>query len=216
MKIDRAKFGMAILLVVFIFLVLTGFFWNFVRDTIAVPIYYLIWISDLTLKSIPQSIFLGLLVILCVLIGSSALLGIRVNADIERAEPKPVQSQARYYFWRNVCVQLGSSAYSREKFAGESRKLILSILAYQEGIENTEAEALVSSGVLAVPETVRNLIVRQDVKSFKQVSRTENNSVLARLRRMFGEPALPRIDGQVDEVIKFIEQLLEIGDAGES
>src|SRR5437763_5437092 len=134
MRIDRRRFGLAILLVVLVFLILTGFFWNFVRDTIAVPIYYLIWISDLTLKSVPQSIFLGLLVVLCVLIGSSALLAIKVNEDIERAEPKPVQSQARYHFWRNVCVQLESSAYAREKFTGESRKLILSILVYQEGV----------------------------------------------------------------------------------
>jgi hypothetical protein len=215
MRVDRAKFGLAILLVVFVFLILTGFFWNFVRDTIAVPIYYLIWVSDLTLKSIPQSVFLGILVVLCVLIGSSALLAIRVNEDIESAEPKPVQSQARYHFWRNLCVQLDSSAYSREKFTTESRKLILSILAYQEGIESAEAEALVSNGALGVPETIRNLILRQHIQLFDQVSRTEDNSVLARLRRIFGEAALPQVDRQVDEIIGFIEQLLEIGDAGE-
>jgi hypothetical protein len=110
---------------------------------------------------------------------------------------------------------LESSAYAREKFAGESRKLILSILAYQEGIGIAEAEALVRSGVLGVPEPVRTLIVPQHIQAFTQVSRTDGNSVLARLRRIFGETALPRIDGQVDELIGFIEQLLETDDAGE-
>src|SRR5215472_12976196 len=112
MKIDRAKFALASLMVVIICLILAGFFWNFVRDTIAVPIYYLMWLGDLTLKSIPQGVFLGFLVVLFVLIGLNALLAVRVSGEVESAASRPVQSQARYHFWRYHCAQLNSSAYS--------------------------------------------------------------------------------------------------------
>src|SRR5262249_30810276 len=112
MRIDRTKLALASLLVVIIFLILAGFFWNFVRDTIAVPIYYLMWLGDLTLKSIPQGVFLGFLVVLLVLIGLNALLAVRLSGDVERAESRPEPSQARYHFWRYHCGQLKSSAYS--------------------------------------------------------------------------------------------------------
>ncbi len=79
MKIDNRRLAFVLVLGAFIFGVLALFYWDFVRDTIAFPIYYLFWVGDLVLRSISQGVYLALLVLISIVIGVNTVLGIRAG-----------------------------------------------------------------------------------------------------------------------------------------
>ena len=102
MNHDWPKIGLAVVLTAFVFILLTGFFWTFVRDWIAVPIYFLALVSDLILKSFPQQLYLALLILVCVIIGLDALWAIKLVPNVESAEQEPAPSRSRYLYRESV------------------------------------------------------------------------------------------------------------------
>ena len=211
MKLDWRKIGLAVVLAAFVFIVLTGFFWTFVRDWIAIPIYFLAWVSDLILKSFPQQLYLALLILVCVIIGLDALWAIKLVPNAESAEQKPAPSRSRYVYWRTLCAYAQASAYSREKFAAESRKLILAVLADQQGVDGAQVQLRVENGSLAVPEAIRKLITQQETTLFEGGSR--RNGTRPRWWQLFHKYIPPQQDDQATEIADFVEQLLELNHA---
>lgn len=57
MAVDKARIGLVFILLVLLFSILALVYWDFVRDTIIIPIYYIIWVIGLILKSIPQGVY---------------------------------------------------------------------------------------------------------------------------------------------------------------
>jgi hypothetical protein len=213
MHSNKAKFGLAFVATAVVFVVLTTVFWEFMRDTIVMPVYYLLWVGGLVLKSIPQETYLVLLILTSLIIGGSTLGTIGAPARTARHSQRRLSTGgARYMFWRRLCGHLTESPFSRERFALASGRLILSILAYQEGLDVPQVEAMVIDGTLNVPDVVKDLIQRRELDSSRPRSSALENAV-ARLRRLlFREeaPTDPQIDRQVDEIVAFIEHRLEI------
>jgi hypothetical protein len=215
MKIDKKRFALVLALVVFVFGVLALFYWNFVRDTIAVPIYYLLWVGDLILRSISQGVYLAFLVLLGIFIGINTVLGIRARRTTGEYEQNQFQA-TRYQHWKNLCTGLSTGRFSREMFASEARKLLLAILAYQENIDISEVEARVRDGTLQVPHPIKHLIQHKEIETPKQTVSIAQK-VMFRLRRLFYSAeslSNPQIERQVAEIISFIERQLEISHAG--
>lgn len=152
MKIDKAKITLVFTLFVFIFSVLALFFWDFTRDTIVVPIYHFIWIISLILNSIPQGAYLAILVILSLITGFTTLANIKVGQNPRHNEEDQSQTYTQYMHWKNLYDHLYINPFSRGRFAWEARKLILSILALEQGIDIDEVEALFRNGALDVSE----------------------------------------------------------------
>src|SRR4051812_1213802 len=72
-KINKVRVLVAVLVVAFIFSILTLLFWTFVRDTIVIPVYYLVWVSGLLINSVPQGLFAGLLALIGLVIAFNTL-----------------------------------------------------------------------------------------------------------------------------------------------
>ena len=211
-KLDKLRIGLVFILVTLIFSILALIYWDFVRDTIIVPIYFLIWVTSRILKSFPQTAYLALLILISILVGFNTLRGIKNKPLTSHPEAKNAEVESRYLRWRQLCARLYASPFSREQFAWEARRVILSILAYQRGIDLSEAEAMVKNGVLDVPEPIRNLVQQRDLQVSRRTPHGLKGTIL-RLRLSFRQTesqADPLIDSQVAEFIKFIERYLEI------
>jgi hypothetical protein len=212
MKSDRLKILLAFVVVALIFSLLSLVYWDFVRDAIVTPIYYVMWMGDLTLKSIPQEVFLALLLLLCIIIGVSTLERIRSRQAAPEGQRGHSIGGTRYLFWKKLCDHLDTSQFSRNHFASETRRLILSILASQEGVDVFEVEKLVATGDIAVPDSVRNLILKQEMRASKAPQNRTENWISWLRGLIFGAdaPHDSQIDQQADEIVRFIEQRLEI------
>jgi hypothetical protein len=215
MTIDKARMILVFVLLALLFSILTLVYWDFMRDTIIVPIYYLIWVISLVLKSIPQGVYFAVLVFLSLLIGFKTLESVRVERSTKRLEKDWPESGTQYLHWKSLCANMDINPFSRGRFAWEARKLILSILAYEQGIDSVEAETLVRKGMVDVPDTIRNLIEKKKIPDAR-LPRNRITSVALRLRRLLGIGSEndPQIDSAIAEIIGFIEYHLEIDHAG--
>ena len=208
---NKAKIGIVFVLALLVFSALTLLYWDFVRDTIIIPIYYFMWVGNLTLKSIPQQAFLALLMIISILIGLNTFIGIGAKATPKGFADEPSQTDSRYASWKKLCSNLSSSSFARDTFAWEARKLIIAILAYQNGIDPIEVEVRIKSETLMVPPAIKDLIQYKKIKDPPPVSQ-ENESIIVRLRRLLlkQEPQnKPPIDSPIVEIVAFIEHQLE-------
>jgi hypothetical protein len=212
MTINKTRIGIVLVVVILFFSLLTLLFWTFVRDTIIVPIYYFIWVSDLTLKSVPQEVYLAFLILVSLIIGVNTLISTRVRRFTRSVEEMPSQSDSRYSYWRKLCSNLYSSPFAQDTFAWEARKLILSIFAYQNGIETAQVEAMIRSDALPVPASIKKLIQEKKIKDFRAIPQPSENVILRLRRRLFKIEVQknPPIDDPVAEIADYIEHLLEI------
>jgi hypothetical protein len=209
---NKTKFILAVVATIGVFAILTLIFWEFMRDTIVLPVYYLIWVGDLTLKSVSQEVYLAILMLISLVIGSSALQNLPSREMIQHQRQTYSMDSARYFFWRRLYDSLTANYFSRNHFALEARKLILAILAYQEDVDVASAEDMVIDGRLRVPEAVSALIRQRKLQDSGQTLSTINTFTF-RLRRLLFKaelPADPQLDRQVREIVEFIEQRLEI------
>lgn len=209
MKRDRVKIGLTFLLIIFVFSVLTLLFWDFVRDTIVVPVYYVMWLGGLVLNSIPQGLYLAIFLLICLYLGLNTVERIRAKPVVENVPQTKGQGETRYHRWRSICSSLSASGFYRNSFAWEARKLVLSMLAYDRGIDVTEAESLVKEGKLDVPETIRELIENREFRPYQPpVNRLR--MLLKRLRLLrTDEPTDPYLERLVVEVITYLESYVE-------
>ncbi len=212
MTINQRKMGIVLVVVILAFSLLTLIYWSFVRDTIIIPIYYVIWVGDLALKSVPQGAYLAVLILISLMIGVNTLLSMRVRRSTRGVGEIHTPNDSRYTYWKKLCSNLYSSPFAQDSFAWESRKLILSIFAYQNGIEIPEVEAMIRNNVLSVPAVIKKLIEEKKIRNFIDNPQPSEN-IIFRLRRWLfpvEDPQKKSIDDAVAEIVAYIEHLLEI------
>jgi hypothetical protein len=209
---NKVKIGIVFILAVLVFSALTLLYWDFVRDTIVVPIYYFIWVGNLTLRSVPQQAFLALLMLISILIGLNTLISIGAKATPNSFTDAPSQTDSRYASWKKLCSNLSSSSFARDSFAWEARTLIIAILANQNGIEPTEVELKIKSETLVVPPSIKDLIQYRKIKDMP-LTPQGSESIIVRLGRLFRKEVPQNnspIDSPIAEIVAFIEHQLEI------
>jgi hypothetical protein len=216
-KLGKLRYVLAVLSVALMFGILTLLFWDFVRDTIVVPIYYVVWVGGLVLNSIPQGIFVGMLIIIGMLMALNTLGHMQLRPGERSPERGGAQADTRYQYWRRLSDNLYASRFSRNLFFSDARKLILSILAYEQGIDVAEVTPLVKAGALEVPANIRALFQQSEIQEAVSAP-TPSESIVRRLqRRLLGQSNSqrnPQLDSLTAEIIGFIEQHLEIPYAG--
>jgi hypothetical protein len=209
---NRAKLGLAMLVVIIIFSALSLLYWNFIRDTIVTPLYYLLWFGDLMLKSIPQEVFLGLLIVISAIIALNTLGKVRTQRRVPESERSRSVGGARYLEWKRLADFKISNRFVRNQFTWETRKLILSLIAYQENIDTATAEEIIKNDRLDVPNVVKTLIERREIPVSDKIT---SKNLFFRLRQMLpGVDDAPQTDPLSDEIIAYIEQRLEISHVG--
>jgi hypothetical protein len=213
MGVNKTRFGLVLIFVALIASIVSLFYWDFVRETVVVPIYFLLWLIDLVIKSVPQQAYLAVLALICLIMGFNTL------QRISGGQPTPSRPRiqttdiTRYTHWRRVYRNLYGNSFFRNEFGTEIRKLLLAVLAYQEGLSTAQIETMILNGTLSVPPAVTDLI-RQRGFILPAAPRTNTiQRVGQRLSRLlFYKPSQMPIqdDERVAEVIHFIEHRLEI------
>jgi hypothetical protein len=216
MTVDRAKIILVFVALVLFFSILTLVFWGFIRDIVIIPIYYFLWEMGLLLKSVPEGIYFALLVLVSLIIGFNTVVSVRAERHTRRLERQQPESITRYLHWRILCANMDANPFTRDRFAWEARKLILSIFAYEQGIDIAEAEMLVRRGDVDMPDVIRNLITEKKFPvtglRIRRIARP-----IVWLRWLFFRIEAdndPQLDALVGEITSFVEHRLEIYHAG--
>jgi hypothetical protein len=207
MRDARTRFAAAFIAVALVLGILTLVFWNFVRDAVITPIYYSLWVGGLLLNSVPQAIFLGILVLICAVIGLNALANSTGGKGRASRQPPPTPLESRYTHWERLCANMYMGQFSRHLFISDARRLILSVLAFEYRADAHQVEAMLRSGEIVVPERIRSLVLGNDAS----LSSPALSGIEAWLARLRGTPkADPQVDALLEEIITFVEDHLEI------
>lgn len=184
---------------------------DLVRVYILMPLYYFGWVLNLLIKSLHQSVFWVMLIIL------GFLFAVRSLAVFEQLPERQEimhtrERSSRFRFWWHNVRMLRSSSHSFSYSSFEMRRLIIGILAYQENITPNEVESLISKGNLQVPPEVARFITKRSMgKSDKNENAFERK--LNDIRHFFSgrdNPVDPSLDRDMNIVIQFAESLLEV------
>jgi hypothetical protein len=136
-----------------------------------------------------------------------------LNFEDDNVPPYPADSASRYRFWRMETGTLTRSNFARNDFARNTRRLILEIIAHQEHRPWEEIERRVMRGEAVLPPLVDALIRDRELRSSRPV-KTGLDAMLTRIARRLGLPLPetpdPAMEEQVNAIIHFIEERLEI------
>lgn len=128
-----------------------------VRESVVIPLAYAVWLADLLLKSLPQSLFLAVLVLVSAVV---VLRGLLYTSPLPRQfMPRRDRGgfRSRLDFWTRRLNALDASPFAQEQSAQEMRNLVLRALADQ--LDPDEVAAAVRNGALAVPPEVGALLL---------------------------------------------------------
>lgn len=215
MTVNKTKVLVAFASLVLCFSLLSLRFWGFVRDTFVVPSYYVLWVIGLVLKSIPQHAYLALLIFVCLIWAMQTLKSMQAEARSARPERNSPHSDTPYLRWKMLSAYTSSNGFFRDRFVRHMRNLVLSTLAYEQGIDSSEVEARVREGVLSVPDPIRNLIEMHNIPQIKPRGRLELGIHQVRGLILKADSTQDdEFDRFVAEIIRFMEHHLEIIHAG--
>lgn len=133
---------------------------QFVQDYVVVPVAYAAWFIDMTLRSIPQSTFWAVLVVIAVLAGLESVGALRKlirNRAAVTVMPETA-GQSRLLERRELFERLSDSTFARERIAFEMRGLMVQLLAHQERQSAEEIEQRVRAHAIAAPPEILALL----------------------------------------------------------
>ena len=134
---------------------------EFVRLYIVVPVSYAAWFIDLVLRSISQSTYWAILVVIGALLAWQSVGSLRSlirKRTVVALVPDKV-GQSRLVERRDLFSRVDDSAFARERIAFEMRSLIVQLLAYQERQSVAEIELRIRNHAISAPPDVKSLLV---------------------------------------------------------
>lgn len=198
--------------------VLVVIFWEFVSENIVLPIYSMLILINYALGSVPQLLYLVL-----VLVVFAGVAVYRLFVTFQKQKESAFVSEkryggsmtSRYDSWKRITDNLNRSHFAHEELMRSSRKFILDLLANQQHCDVNEIEHMVLTGELALPANIRALLLDRRFKS-SLPRRSPFKELFYRIGRIFNREdytffaATAAIEAEVDAVLTFIEQRLEI------
>ncbi|MCS7056401.1 MAG: hypothetical protein NZM18_09570 [Thermoflexales bacterium] len=159
-KLRRIRLAQ-LLMVALLFIVigaLTFTLRDVVREAVVIPLAYAVWLTDVLLRSLPQSLFLAILLMISAVIVLRRLLQANAQPDELPSRPTVSGTRSRLGFWMRQLNNLDRSRFAREQVAQEMRNLILRTLAQTRQLEPGEVMAGIRSGAIGVPPEVEGLL----------------------------------------------------------
>jgi hypothetical protein len=181
-----------------------------VRDAVAVPMLYLAWIGRLYLRTVPQALFWGALLLFGLVVAITNVLvavgDLRGRRDGRRGE------RALGYVGTGPVKQLASqvrfaarSAYFRRRLAQRLGRLILRSLDYGERYRRAQVERGLDA--LDAPPNVRAFLREGE----DLIAPSRPVGLVARLRhRLWGGQGEGAPNPDLEQVIEFLENRLEV------
>ena len=134
---------------------------SFILNAIVIPAEYFSWLAGLALKAIPEDIYWGVLIILCLIFVLRSLVSSSGQIAGERKTSQSINRSERVAFWGVQVRLLQKGGYSRLRFAEFFGKLILDILTYSGQIEpdfDAASEKSLDEGLVEVPTELREFL----------------------------------------------------------
>lgn len=144
---------------------------DIIRETIVLPLSYLVYAANILIDTTPQVCFWFGSVIICLYIAYRSLARKRRKAtdivpslamypsyyETQRPGPQP----GRFDFWirKVLMMRRGSSAYYQNNFENALGRLLLDVLAYRHKLTVVEVEARLRTNTLDVPADVRDYLL---------------------------------------------------------
>ncbi|MCS6847246.1 MAG: hypothetical protein RMN52_05970 [Anaerolineae bacterium] len=186
-----------------------------VREAVVIPLAYAVWLTDLLLRSLPQGLFLAVLLIISAVVLLRGLLQAGARAGEMPFRPVGGGARSRLGFWMRQLSNLDHSQFAREQTAQEMRSLMLKTLAHTHQLDQNKVMARVRSGALSVPPEIEALL--RNWQGWMQVEQPGGAHTLAalwqRLRDVF-PPArrttdqAARLNDKLDAAIDYVEAQL--------
>jgi len=180
---------------------------DFVRETLAPPLSYMIWLVGIIFQTIPQIWFWTGLLIVVLIIAMRSL-------DRERrpspAAPgkSPFPARGRINVWAERVNMLLTGKYSRNRFGYFIGKLILDVMAHEERLSYKDVERRLEQSEADVPPAVRDYLLSRLRPAYAGV----RPSFFTRLKRFLGleKPLMAQLHAELETVITFLEDQLEV------
>lgn len=206
--------------------VLAFYLQDWVRAHILVPLYFFFWVLGQYFKGTPQVAYWGALVVFT----SAAVL----KSVSSRVVPGPIVGRGghtaprrdRLSFWLLQIYRCVMGDFSRQQFNHSLSTLLLETLAHREHMQVKELEASLDAGTFIVPEKIRAFLERRQMDRAQPMPKFWNRLFYSlrelvlnfssnpdRRREIFLDIYLKQ---EVDEVLKFLEQQVEIRDGNKN
>ena len=233
MKTSRAAFPFkpVILIAILAILVLVTvalaiYLQSWVRVHILVPLYFFFWVLGQYFQGTPQVVYWAALVIF-----SFAAVSKSVSA---RIAPGPIVGRGghtaprrdRLSFWLLQIYRCVMGDFSRQQFNHNLSTLLLETLAHREHMQVKDLEESLEAGTFVVPEKIKAFLDRRRMDRAQPMPRFWNRlryNLRELVLNLSSNPDKRReifLDGylkqEVDEVLKFLEQQVEIRDGNEN
>jgi hypothetical protein len=180
------------------------------KESLLVPLLYILWIGELTFKSFDQQcIWLLALTIALVL---SVSFSRQSRKPVEKSRLKRRRSSlaaGRIRFWRGQLRVGSSSVYAHSYRRLAIRQLVLRALAYRMGLDEEEIKAQIHSGRLQVPSEV-GYVLGMDTTQDQPVGFLKRlQGRFEAITEWFGTSTFSP-DPRLEKVADYLENLLEV------
>jgi hypothetical protein len=123
---------------------------NFVRSVIVIPLAYVAWLAGILIRSTPQIVFWGLLLLLVAIVALRRLWVVPARRQRSIHGELSIPKKERVGFWAILTFQAHGD-YSRSRLADLFRRLALSVLAFREQVDLPTLESRIASGEVDLP-----------------------------------------------------------------
>ncbi len=201
--------ALVVLLAVPLAFLLSRTFGVVVRDIVAVPILYLGWIGRLYLRTVPQALFWGALLLFgLVLAITNVLIALGGLGEGERGYQQGMGVNQVYIGRvKELTSQIhfaARSAYFRRRLAQRLGRLILKSLDYEEPYGPAKVEQGLEA--LDAPPEVRAFLQEGE----QLISPSRPGLIVWLRRRLRGRQEVGAPDLELERVVQFLEERLEV------
>lgn len=195
--------------------VLTFALRDVVRETVVIPLAYAAWLTDLLLRSLPQGLFLAVLLIISAVVVVRGLLQVGAHDGGMSFHPVARSPRSRLGFWMRQLGNLDHSQFAREQTSQEMRNLMLRTLAHTHQLTADEVMAHIRSGALSMPPEIEALL--RNWQGWLQAEGRDSRHVLGSLWRRLRDVLRPtrrmtdqdtRLNDKLTAAIDYLEAQL--------
>jgi hypothetical protein len=214
----RRLLWLQLLIALLVFVVVVGlalYFQDSLKEIILTPLLYVIWVTELVLKSFDQRCIWLMALVVAVSLSLAFSYRSRSPVDIyQRLVSQQFPDSGRIRYWRRQ-IRIGSSAlYTSGFHRSELSRLVIETLAYREGLNAEEIKEQLNVGVITVPAEVRYILGLDEVQDYpdkpsgfmKRTARWFNQI----FRQLFAPKFSP--NPRLEKVIEYLESLMEVDD----
>jgi hypothetical protein len=217
-KDRRSLLWLQILTALLVFLVVVGLalrYQDSLKEIILIPLLYVVWITELVLKSFDQRCIWLMALVVAVSLSLAFSRRSRAPLDIyQRSVPQSFPDSGRIRYWRRQ-IRIGSSAlYTSGFHRSELSRLVIEALAYREGVSTEDIKEQLNVGAITVPAEVRTVLGLDDIQDHPDKPSGFMKRTARWFSQFFRQLFAPKFspNPRLEKVVAYLESLMEVDD----